>query len=55
MDRKTKKRITVLKQKRQNLRLQLATVRKFPDDPTEAPRIEQELAKIEEELARLLA
>lgn len=55
MDKKTKRRIEVLKKKRQNLRTQLATVRKFTDDPSEIPQLEQDLAKVEAELAKLQA
>ncbi len=55
MDRKAKKRVAVLKGKRENLRKQLAVVRKFTDDPAEIPKLEQELAKVIEELERLLA
>ena len=55
MDRKAKKRIEVLQKKRQKLRGELSVVKRFPDDPTEIPRIEKEIADIEAELARLKA
>ena len=53
MDRRTKKRLAVLKKKRQNLRTQISTVRRFPDDPSELVALEAELAKVQEELERL--
>jgi len=53
MDKKTKKRLAVLTKKRANLRQQVATVRKFPDDPAELAQLEAELAKVEAEIATL--
>lgn len=54
MDKKTKKRMAVLKKKKENLRTQVATVRKFTDDPAELVQLEADLAKVEQELANLL-
>ncbi len=53
MDKKAKKRIEILQQKRQKLLGQLSVVKRFPDDPSEAPRLEAEIAKLEAELAAL--
>lgn len=55
MDKKTKKRIGVLQQKRQTLQKQLAGVRRFPDDPAEEPRLLEQMAELEAELAELKA
>lgn len=55
MDRKAKKRIEVLKKKRANLRTQLATVRRFTDDPAEIPKLEAELAAVMAEIEKLEA
>jgi len=53
MDRRDKKRIEVLQKKRSKLRIEISTVKRFPDDPAELPRLEQELAAIEAELEKL--
>lgn len=53
MDKKMKKRIDVLQKKRNKLRNELSVVKKFPDDPTEIPRLEGQIAEIEAELATL--
>ena len=55
MDKKAKKRLAVLAKKRANLRQQISTVRKFPDDPAELAQLEAELAKVEAEHAKLEA
>jgi len=55
VDRRTKKRIEVLKKKRANLRTQLATVRRYTDDPAEIPKLESELAAVVAELEKLQA
>ena len=53
MDKRSKKRIVVLKQKRANLRTQLNTVRKFTDDPEEIPQLEKQLADVMAEIEKL--
>jgi hypothetical protein len=53
MDKKAKKRIDVLQEKLQRLRMQLAGARKQPDDPADVPRLEKEIAAAEAELAKL--
>jgi hypothetical protein len=53
MDRKEKKRMEVLHQKISKLQQQLAGAKKQPDDPTEVPRLEKELAAAHDELAAL--
>ena len=53
MDRKTKKRLEVLKKKRANVRTQLVTVRKFTDDSGELQALEADLAKIVAEIEKL--
>ncbi len=53
MDKRSKKRIEVLQKKRSNLRTQLSVVHKFPDNPDDIPKLEQQIAAIEAELAKL--
>jgi len=53
MDKKTKKRIDVLQQKIAKLQQLLAAAKKQPDDPTEIPRLEQELAATHTEISAL--
>jgi hypothetical protein len=53
MDKKAKKRIKVLHEKRDQLRKQLSGVRKFTDDPADIPKLEQAIAAIEAELEQL--
>ena len=53
MDKKAKKRLTTLQQKRQKLMGELGVVRRHPDDPAEIPKLEAELAAIEAEIAKL--
>lgn len=53
MDKKAKKRLAVLKKKRENLNAQLITLRKHPDDPAELERLEQELKALEAEVDKL--
>ena len=55
MDKKAKKRIGVLRLKIQKLRQQLAGAKKQPDEPEEIPRLEQEIAAAEAEIAKLKA
>lgn len=53
MDKKDKKRLSVLKQKRQKLTTELATVRKFTDDPAELAKLEAELEKVVAEITKI--
>ncbi len=53
MDKKAKKRIVVLRTRKEKLRKQLSVVKQFTDDPEEPGRIEAEIAAIDEELAKL--
>ncbi|MBI3466861.1 MAG: hypothetical protein HY000_27930 [Planctomycetes bacterium] len=53
MDKKAKKRIDLLQQKLQKLRLQLSGAKKQPDDPGEIVRLEREVSEAEAELQRL--
>jgi hypothetical protein len=53
MDKKAKKRIDVLNQKLQKLRMQLAGARKQVDDPQDIVRLEREIAEAEAELQKL--
>jgi hypothetical protein len=55
MDKKAKKRIDVLQQKLQKLRLQLSGAKKQPDEPEDIVRLEREIAGIEAELQQLKA
>jgi hypothetical protein len=55
VDKKAKKRIKLLQEKRTKLRNELSVVRKFPDDPAEIPRLEKAIADIEAELEQLKA
>jgi hypothetical protein len=53
MDKKNKKRMEVLQQKIAKLQQQLAGAKKQPDDPTEIPRLEKDLAAAHAELSSL--
>jgi cell division protein FtsB len=53
VDKKAKKRLAVLKKKRENLNAQLISVRRNTDDPAELQRLEQELADLETEVDKL--
>lgn len=53
MDKKDKKRLAVLKQKRQKLRTELVTVRKFTDDPGEVEKLQADLDKVVAEIEKL--
>jgi hypothetical protein len=55
MDKKAKKRVEVLRQKLATLQQQLAGAKKQPDDPAEPARLQAEIDKIHEELAKLKA
>lgn len=53
MDKKAKKRVEVLRQKVLKLQQQLAGARKQPDDPSDIPRLEKEIAAAQIELEKL--
>ena len=53
MDRRTKKRIAGLKTKLDTLRRKLAGAKSQADDPGEVGRVEAEIAKTNDELAKL--
>jgi hypothetical protein len=53
MDKKAKKRIDLLNQRLQKLRLQLAGARKQMDDPADAKRLEHEMEQVSAELEKL--
>lgn len=55
MDKKTKKRIQVLRERMQKLEKLLAGARAQPDDQKEIQDYEQQIAKIKAELATLTA
>jgi hypothetical protein len=55
MDGKAKKRLEVIKQKLQLLRQKLAGAKKQDDEPGEVRKLEQEIAALESEAARLRA
>ena len=55
MDKKAKKRIDLLQQKLQKLRMQLAGAKKQVDDPADITRLEKEIAAAEAELRSLKA
>ncbi len=53
MDKKAKKRIDVIHQKLATLQHQLAGAKRQPDDPQEPARIQAEIDKLQQELAKL--
>jgi len=53
MDKKTKKKIDVLRQRLTKLRPLLAGAKQQPDDPDEIVRLEQQIAAIEAEITKL--
>jgi cob(I)alamin adenosyltransferase len=53
MDKKAKKRIDLLQQKLQKLRLQLSGAKKQPDEPADIVRLEREITEAEAEVHRL--
>ncbi len=55
MDKKTKKKLEVLRSRVQTLRNQLAGAKKQQDDPLEVQRLEKEIADAEAEIERLKA
>ena len=53
MDKKIKKKLSVLQQKLNKLRQQLAGARKQPDDPEELQRLETEVASTQAAIEKL--
>jgi len=53
MDKKAKKRIDLLNQRLQKLRMQLAGAKKQLDEPAEVARLESEIAQVTAELEKL--
>lgn len=53
MDKKIKKKVEQLRARLQKSQQQLAGAKKQPDDPSEVPRLEKEIAEINAELAKL--
>jgi hypothetical protein len=53
MDKKAKKRVQVLRERLPKLEKMLAGARAQPDDPREIKDLEDEIAKIKQELATL--
>jgi hypothetical protein len=53
MDGKAKKRLEVIKQKLQLLRQKLAGAKRQDDEPGEVKKLEQEIAALEAEAAKL--
>lgn len=55
MDKKAKKKLDVINQKLNTLRMQLAGARKQDDEPGEVQRLEQEIAALESQAEKLKA
>jgi hypothetical protein len=55
MDGRAKKRLEVIKQKLQLLRQKLAGAKRQDDEPGEVKKLEQEIAALESEAAKLRA
>ena len=53
MDKRSKKKLEVVRHRIQHLRQQLAGAKKQPDEPGEVERLEQEIASLEAEVAKL--
>jgi predicted nucleic acid-binding Zn-ribbon protein len=53
MDKKTKKRLEVLRPKLQQLKRLLADARQQQDEPDEVRNLEAEIHKVEQEVAKL--
>jgi polyhydroxyalkanoate synthesis regulator phasin len=53
MDAKAKKRLEVIRQKLQNLRPRLAGAKQQNDEPGEVKKLEEEIAALEAEAAKL--
>jgi hypothetical protein len=55
MDKKIKKKVDVLNQRLQKLHQQLAGAKQQDDEPGEVQRLQQEIADVEAQVARLRA
>ena len=53
MDKKTKKRLDIVRKTLQKLRLQLSGTRKQDDEPGELERLKSEIATLEQEAEKL--
>ena len=53
MDKKTRKRIQILKDRLQNRRQRLIGARQQPDEPDELEQVQREIMAIQEELRQL--
>jgi cob(I)alamin adenosyltransferase len=53
MDKKTKKRLDIVRKTLQKLRLQLSGTRQQDDEPGELERLESEIATLEQEAEKL--
>ena len=53
LNKKQKKQIDILKKKIQNLQQQLSGAKKQPDDPTEIPRLEGEIAACRQQIEKI--
>jgi hypothetical protein len=53
MDKRSKKKLEVLRNRIQKLRQQLSGAKKQPDEPGEAERLAAEIASLEAEAAKL--
>lgn len=53
LNKKQKKQVDVARKKILNLQQLLAAARKQPDDPAEIPRLEQEIARWEQEIKKI--
>lgn len=53
MDKKTKKKLEVLRQKLQKLRLQVAGAKQQQDEPGEVERLEKDIATLQAEVEKL--
>lgn len=55
MDKKAKKNLSLLREKVQKLKKQLAGAKQQDDEPGEIERLEQEIAKLDEQIEKLKA
>lgn len=53
MDKKAKKKLDVIRERLQKLRMQLSGAKKQADDPDEAKRLAEEIATLEREAEKL--
>ena len=53
LNKKQKKQIDVLRKKQQKLQQLVSAARQQPDDPTEVPRLQSELAVVEAEIEKI--